>query len=230
MANPVSNSSVGQVGRSAKIVPLPARAPERLVAVGFRCWLAGLSTGDIKCWEDAWNTFSGMLGPENAKTLLLDLSKFVRAVKANAQRDIEISPAGCRSFCRDECLAISIIAACQHDERQALTASAAALIGSADIGDTLERRTGACGSASQDKSDAVPRVRLSGDVRSSRPASAADVSGSRFTIYRDRLECDRQRVADRRARDAGLSSFAAREHRLRFVPTLPISDTRLRAR
>lgn len=137
MANSASNSSLGQSARSAKVVPLPARAPERLVAVGFRCWLAGLSTGDIKCWEDAWNTFSGMLGPDNAKALLLDLSKFVRAVKANAQRDIEISPAGCRSFCRDECLAISIIAACQHDERQALTAAAEALIGSGDIGDTL---------------------------------------------------------------------------------------------
>lgn len=135
MANPASTA--GQLARSAKIVPLPARAPERLVGVGFRCWLAGLSTGDIKCWEDAWNTFSGMLGPANAKTLLLDLSKFVRAVKANAQRDIEISPVGCRSFCRDECLAISIIAACQHGERQALTASVAALIGSDDIGDTL---------------------------------------------------------------------------------------------
>ena len=78
-----------------------------------------------------------MLGPENAKKLLLDLSKFVRAVKADAQRNIEISPPGCRSFCRDECLAISIIAACQHDARHALTASAAALTGSEDIGDTL---------------------------------------------------------------------------------------------
>src|SRR6185312_11745515 len=132
MTNSASNTSIQPARRSAKVVPLPARAPERLVGVGFRCWLAGLSTGDIKCWEDAWNTFSGMLGPENAKTLLLDLSKFVRAVKANTHRDIEISPAGCRSFCRDECLAISIIAACQHDERQALTASASALIGSED--------------------------------------------------------------------------------------------------
>jgi hypothetical protein len=137
VANSVSNVRGETSGPSAKVVPLPARASERLVAVGFRCWLAGLSTGDIKCWEDAWNSFSGMLGPEQAKALLLDLSKFVRAVKANAQRDIEISPTGCRSFCRDECLAISIIAACQHNERQALTASAAALIGSDDIGDTL---------------------------------------------------------------------------------------------
>lgn len=122
---------------SAKILPLPARAPERLVGVGFRCWLSGLSTGDIRCWEEAWNTFSSTLGHDHAKALLIDLSKFVRAVKATTQRDIEVSESGCRGFCRDECLAISIIAACQHDVRPALTASAAALVGSNDIGDTL---------------------------------------------------------------------------------------------
>ncbi|MGQ0457383.1 MAG: hypothetical protein ACT4OU_10005 [Hyphomicrobium sp.] len=122
---------------SATILPLPARAPERLVGVGFRCWLAGLSSGDIRCWEEAWNTFSGTLGPDNAKSLLIDLSKFVRAVKASANRDIEISPAGCRGFCRDECLAISIIAASQHGAHPALTASAEALIGSDDIGDAI---------------------------------------------------------------------------------------------
>lgn len=137
ISNPTSNATTGISDKAAQIVPLPARAPERLVAVGFRCWLAGLSTGDIECWEEAWNTFSGMLGPEQAKALLIDLSKFVRAVKADAQRDIEISPAGCRTFCRDECLAISIIAACQHGKRQALTSSASALIGSEEIGDTL---------------------------------------------------------------------------------------------
>ncbi len=122
---------------TAKIVPLPNRAPERLVGVGFRCWLGGLSSGDIACWEEAWNTFSGTLGHDRAKLLLIDLSQFVRAVKTTTQRDIEVYPSGCRGFCRDECLAISIIAACQHDVRPALTASAAALIGSDDIGDTL---------------------------------------------------------------------------------------------
>lgn len=121
----------------ATVLPLPARAPERLVGVGFRCWLAGLSTGDIRCWEEAWNTYSGTLGPDYAKGLLIDLSTFVRAVKASANRDIEISPPGCRGFCRDECLAISIIAASQHGAHPALTASAEALIGSGDIGDAI---------------------------------------------------------------------------------------------
>lgn len=137
MTSFVFNPSPPAERASANVVPLPARAPERLVGVGFRCWLSGLSNGDIHCWEEAWNTFSSTLGPDHAKTLLLDLSKFVRAVKANAHREIEISSSGCPGFCRDECLAISIIAASQHDVRTALTASATALIGCDDIGDTI---------------------------------------------------------------------------------------------
>lgn len=131
---------------TSNILPLPARAPERLVGVGFRCWLAGFSTGDIGRWEEAWNTFAGTLGTQHAKPLLLDLSQFVRAVQATTHRDIEVGASGCRAFCRDECLAISMIAACQHDARSALTASAAALIGSDDIGDVLNgAQTFACG-------------------------------------------------------------------------------------
>ena len=140
-----------QITQSAKILPLPARAPERLVGVGFRCWLAGLSTGDIRCWEEAWNTFSGTLGPDNAKSLLIDLSKFVRAVKASANRDIEILPPGCRGFCRDECLAISIIAASQHGAHPALAASAEALIGCEEIGDAINGAQTLAGSLSRAK-------------------------------------------------------------------------------
>jgi hypothetical protein len=135
--SPFDAATSANAAAGATILPLPARAPERLVGVGFRCWLAGLSSGDIRCWEEAWNTYSGTLGPGNAKDLLIDLSKFVRAVKASANRDIEISPSGCRGFCRDECLAISIIAASQHGAHPALTASAEALLGSGDIGDAI---------------------------------------------------------------------------------------------
>lgn len=132
--------------QASNVVPLAARAPERLVGVGFRCWLQGFTTGDIGCWEEAFNTFSATLGTERAKALLLDLSPFVRAVSATTERNIQVQAPGCPGFCRDECLAISIIAACQHDCRDALAASAAALIGSDAIGDTLNgAQTFACG-------------------------------------------------------------------------------------
>ena len=105
------------------VLPLPSRAPERLVGVGFRCWLTGLTTGDIGCWEKAFNAFNAQLGPDRARTLLIELSQFVRAVQTTAERDIEVADAGSCGFCRDECLAISIIAACQHDARPALQLS-----------------------------------------------------------------------------------------------------------
>ncbi len=113
------------------------RIPERLVGLGFRCWITGLSSGDIGAWEEAWSTYAQALGVERAKSAVLDLSHFARAVHATSERPIEVQAPSCRGFCRDECLAISVIAACQHNVRDALQASCAALIGSEDIGDTL---------------------------------------------------------------------------------------------
>lgn len=135
-----------EIAPPSNVIALPARAPERLVGVGFRCWLAGFTTGDIACWEEAWNTFSSRLGNDHAKALLLDLSQFVRAVSATSERNIHVQTPRCSGFCRDECLAISIIAACQHDARDSLRASCAALIGSDAIGDVLNgAQTFACG-------------------------------------------------------------------------------------
>jgi hypothetical protein len=131
---------------TSNIIPLHARAPERLVGIGFRCWLTGFTTGDVGCWEDAWNAFSSTLGNDRAKTLLIDLSQFVRAVSATTERDIQVQAPGACGFCRDECLAISIIAACQHGAHQSLKASTSALIGSDAIGDALNgAQTFACG-------------------------------------------------------------------------------------
>lgn len=126
-----------KVPQKASVLPLPSRAPERLVGVGFRCWLKGLATGDISHWEDAFNAFSAQLGPERAKHLLIELSQFVRAISTTAEREIEVADKGFCGFCRDECLAISIVAACQHGAHPALQSSATALLGSDDIGDTI---------------------------------------------------------------------------------------------
>ena len=130
----------------ANVIPLAVRAPERLVGVGFRCWLTGFTTGDIGCWEEAWTIFSGTLGNDKAKSLLIDLSQFVKAVATSSERDIRVQSPGCSGFCRDECLAISMIAACQHGAKSSLCASASALVGSDTIGDVLNgAQTFACG-------------------------------------------------------------------------------------
>jgi hypothetical protein len=108
-------------------------APERLVGVGFRCWLSGFQTSDIGCWEAAWHEFSTAVGPRAAKPLMTDLACWVRAVQDTAERRIEVYPANCRRFCRDECLAISMVAACQHSACPAFRACAIALLGSNDV-------------------------------------------------------------------------------------------------
>jgi len=89
--------------------------PERLTGLGFRCWLAGYQTGQIACWEQAWNLYARELGPHAARGAIRQLSCWVRAVSGHAQRDIQTQPAACEHFCHDECLAVSMIAAAQHD-------------------------------------------------------------------------------------------------------------------
>jgi hypothetical protein len=113
-------------------------APERLVGVGFRCWLAGYQTSDIGCWEVAWHEFSCAVGPRAAKPLMTELACWVRAVQDSAERKIEVYPAQCRQFCRDEYLAISMVAACQHSACPAFRACAVALLGSDEIDEAME--------------------------------------------------------------------------------------------
>ena len=113
-------------------------APERLVGVGFRCWLAGYQTSDIGCWEVAWHEYARAVGPRAAKPLMTELACWVRAVQDSAERRIEVYPAQCRRFCRDECLAISMVAACQYCACPAFRACAVALLGSDEIDEAME--------------------------------------------------------------------------------------------
>jgi hypothetical protein len=129
-------------GRPARGSVIPGAAllsaPERLVGLGFRCWLAGFQTSDIGCWEMAWHEFSRAVGPRTARPLMTELATWVRAVQDTAERKIEVYPAQCRQFCRDECLAISMVAACQHSVCPAFRACAVALLGCNEIDEAMD--------------------------------------------------------------------------------------------
>jgi len=129
---------VRSVRDSAIPVAAMLPAPERLVGVGFRCWLQGFQTSDIGCWEVAWDEFSRAVGPQAAKPLMTELACWVRAVQDSAERRIEVFPAQCRRFCRDECLAISMVAACQHSTCPAFRACAVALLGCDEVEEAIE--------------------------------------------------------------------------------------------
>ena len=116
-------------GCSFSFVPcLPE--PERVLGLGFRQWYSGYVDGDVGAWEQAWCTLSKSLGIENGRVALDDLSRWVRSVRDGAARDIDIFPRNCRSFCRDECVAVAMIAAAQHCRYRAMRVCAFALLGS----------------------------------------------------------------------------------------------------
>ena len=101
--------------------------PERLVGLGFRYWLHGHQHGDIAAWERAWRLYSGFFGAASARLVVTGLANWVGSLERAACREIEIFPVDCRSFCRDECVAVAMIAACQHHTCPAMRACAFAL-------------------------------------------------------------------------------------------------------
>jgi hypothetical protein len=111
---------------------------ERLVGLGFRYWLKGFRTGDISCWERAWCAYSSVLGTKAAKGVVTDLACWVRAINRHARRDLETAAVDCERFCRDECIAIEMISACQHEACPAMRACAFALLGCSMIEEVVQ--------------------------------------------------------------------------------------------
>lgn len=114
---------------------------EMLVGIGFRCWWNGYETGEIACWEQAWSHYSNVLGTDPAKRALTDLSCWVRDVRSAARRPIKVHPLGCTGFCRDECLAVAMVAAAQHS-CPVLRICAEMLVGSPDVDGILQSAGG----------------------------------------------------------------------------------------
>jgi len=110
---------------------------DRLVALGFRHWVAGYQTSDIACWEQAWRLFEGELGKDVARRIVGDLSCWVRAITSASRREIEVFPGPCRGFCRDECVAVSLVASMQHGVCPAMQACTKALLENCDCDDVM---------------------------------------------------------------------------------------------
>ena len=95
---------------------LASRSAEQLVLTGVRCWMAGYEHGDIQCWETAWRHYSSVLGTRNGRLLLSELQYWVRVLRDVSVRPISFYPHCCRHVCADECIALSLLAAYQHQD------------------------------------------------------------------------------------------------------------------
>jgi hypothetical protein len=122
--------------RASRLSPTQSR-PERLVGIGFRFWLGGYASGNIDSWETAWNLYATELGACRARVAVQELGLWVGKIKDVSGRKITTLPPHCPGFCRDECVAISMVAASQHKVCPAMRACAFALIGCSDMEELL---------------------------------------------------------------------------------------------
>jgi hypothetical protein len=131
--------SYGRIVRASSRTGLDsAQNGERLVGLGFRCWLDGYQSGTIRSWENCWTHYCRELGSRNARAAMTDLSSWVDSVRCHALRQIELCPYECPSFGSDETLAISLIAASAQECCPALRACAAALLGTDQVDPVLK--------------------------------------------------------------------------------------------
>ncbi len=128
-------SSFGRSSIPSTCDPTPA---EVLIGHGFRGWISGYQTGDISHWERVWSLYSKILKPAQARATISALSSWAKSVQAYSRRRIEVNDSEAICFCRDESLAISMVAASQHSTCPALRACAFALIDSAMMEEVID--------------------------------------------------------------------------------------------
>ncbi|MEP0235662.1 hypothetical protein [Roseibium sp.] len=112
---------------SALPIDIQERA-EWLVVEGVRRYMTGFSTGDISCWEMAWDLYADELGKNRARRPVSELSCYTRALNTHAARHFCLFPYECKKLCQDECLLAALVAAAQADDREAVSRISAVLV------------------------------------------------------------------------------------------------------
>ncbi|WP_417687397.1 hypothetical protein [Roseibium sp.] len=113
------------------------RRAEWLVVEGMRRYLSGYSTGDIRCWEMAWDLYSAELGSDRARKPISELSCYARALNKHAARHFCLFPYDCTKLCQDECLVTALVAVAQVGDTNTLEAIANVLVSQAGLNETV---------------------------------------------------------------------------------------------
>jgi hypothetical protein len=111
---------------------------ENLLFTVYRCWMAGYATGDIACWDIAWEALTREMPHENAKPLFGEFHHFARTLRATAPDEINWRPAACRALCRDECFILAMVDAAQRDDRVQLLKASSHLLGVEELRPALD--------------------------------------------------------------------------------------------
>jgi hypothetical protein len=108
-----------------------------LVVLAYRTVMAELSGAPAKFHADVWELFEAAAPPGEAEALFGHVYAFARALLAAAERPLQWRQTCCAHLCRDEWLAVSMIAAAQRVDLAGLLQAASQLIGVEALGDAL---------------------------------------------------------------------------------------------
>jgi len=89
---------------------------EILLLVALRCWLSGYETGDVACWELAWQGVSRSVQLADAKRIVAELAQFTRVFRKTLTCRFVHLPYCCARVTADERLVIQFIACAQLGE------------------------------------------------------------------------------------------------------------------
>jgi hypothetical protein len=84
--------------------------------VAFSCWLAGYETGDVACWELAWQGVSTTVPLADAKRIVAELAQFTRVFRKTLACRFVYLPYCCARVTDDEHLALRVVACAQRGE------------------------------------------------------------------------------------------------------------------
>jgi hypothetical protein len=127
----------------------------QMVGRSFRCAIHARRELAASSWSYAWQEIANVAGADHADRLIVALGDFVESVDAVAARQIEVLPKACPGLCRDECLAVSAIAASQLGECPAMKACLFALVETAQLEETI-RSAASLSCALRDAGQALP--------------------------------------------------------------------------
>lgn len=111
------------VGENANL----RRQPELLVLEGYWHWLAGYISGEIQPWECVRQKYAELIGGRQARLVLSDLAHWVRVLGLSRADGLTHFPSGCAHLCRDECLALALVASAQNGDEDASLFAARAI-------------------------------------------------------------------------------------------------------
>lgn len=106
---------------------------ERMVGLGFRCWVRGMQTGDTRFFDVCSRQYISRYGVKDGLVLSTKLGTWVNSLEKMRARPLKIFEVSAPGFSYDEVVAISMIAACQHAECPALRACIYAITEASEI-------------------------------------------------------------------------------------------------